>query len=259
MIVYTRPPYPEIQYPYIITNIFDETSFRHIAGAKSVIIDSGVNSVFKRLKLKEYPGGYVRWIHKTATWWYKIKTTIPNTYATIPDYPADYIENIVEDNIERTIRNIEYAVKHYPHVRWIIPIQGRHNDIPSMTKMLEYVEDAGILDTYNYIAIANACTSKNPKFIHDSVAIIHKRVKHIEKKKGKTIKIHMFGPSISTWKLIAPYLDSVDTVITNYWCLPTTGKMCTKKQEKINAWKTLLQRIKEVEKIKKTNTLIQQT
>jgi len=251
MIIYTRPPYPEIQYPYIITNIFDETTFRHTAGAKSVIIDSGVNSIFKRLKLKEYPGGYARWIHKAATWWHKIKATIPDTYVTIPDYPADYMENIVEDNIERTIRNIEYATKHYPNVRWIIPIQGRPNDILSMIKMLEYIADTDILDTHSYIAIANTCTSKNLKFIHDTAAITYKRVKHIEKKKRKTIKIHMFGPSIRAWKLIAPYLDSADTIVTNYWCLPT--KMCTKKEEKIKAWNTLLQRIKEIEKIKKTN------
>jgi len=248
VIVYTRPPYPEIKYPYLIANLFDETSFRYVApGVKSVIIDSGVYSVFSRLSLKEYPGGFTRWIHKAATWWLKIKKIVPDTYATIPDYPADYAHNIVENNIEKTIRNIEYAVKHHPQVRRIIPIQGRYNDILSMVKMLKYIEDTGILDAYDYVAVANACTSKNPKFIHDSVVIINKRVKQIEKKKGKKIKIHVFGPSINTWKLISPHADSADAIVTNYWCLPTIGKMCTKKEEKIKAWETLLQRIKEVD------------
>jgi len=249
VIIYTRPPYPDIRYPYIITNLFDETSFKYAyaPGVKSVIIDSGVYSIFSRLSLKEYPGGYMRWMHKAATWWHKIKTAVPDTYATIPDYPADYPHNIVEDNIEKTIRNIEYAIKRYPDIRWIIPIQGRYNDILSMIKMLEYIADSGILDTYSYTAIANVCTSKNPKFIHDSTAIIHKRIKQIEKKKEKKIKIHVFGPSINTWKLISPYADSADTIITNYWCLPTIGKMCTRKEEKIKAWEILLQRIKEVD------------
>jgi hypothetical protein len=245
--VYTRPPYPWIKYPYVITNLFDETSFRHVHGAKSVIIDSGVYSVFSRLRLKEYPGGYMRWIHKAATWWHKIKAITPDTYVTVPDYPADYPHNIVEDNIEKTIRNIEHAVRRYPNVRWIIPIQGRHNDILSLIKTFEYIADLGILDNYNYVAVANICTSKDPKFIHDSVAVIHKRAKHIEKKKDTRIKIHVFGPSINTWKLISPHADSIDTIITNYWCLPITGKMCTKKEEKIMAWEILLQRIKQVD------------
>jgi microcompartment protein CcmK/EutM len=245
--VYTRPPYPELKYPYIIANIFDETSFRHVYGAKSVIIDSGVYSVFSRLSLKEYPGRYARWIHKAATWWYKVKTAVPDTYVTVPDYPADYPHNVVEDNVEKTIRNIEYAVKHFPNVKWIIPIQGLYNNILSLVKTFEYIADLGILDKYNYVAIANICTSKDPKFIHDSVAIIYKKIKQIEKKKETRIKIHVFGPSINTWKLISPYADSVDTVITNYWCLPILGKMCTKKEEKIKAWKMLLERIKQVD------------
>jgi hypothetical protein len=249
--VYTRPPYTDIQYPYVIVNLFDETSIRHIHYAESVIIDSGVYSVFSRLSLSEYPGGYIRWIHKAATWWYKIKATVPETYVTVPDYPADYQHNIVADNIEKTIRNIEYAVKQYPQIKWIIPIQGRHNDILSLIKTFEYVSNLGILDTYDYIAIANVCTSKDPKFIHDSVALIHKRAKHLEKKKGKMIKIHIFGPAINTWKLIAPYADSADTIVTNYWCLPIFGKMCTRREEKLKAWEMFLSRVKEVETIER--------
>ena len=251
MIVYTRPPYPDIPYPHVIINLFDETSIRHIRHAKSVIIDSGVYSVFNRLSLNEYPGGYMRWIHKATTWWYKVKSTVPETYVTVPDYPADYRHNIVDDNIEKTIRNIEYAVKRYPQVRWIIPIQGRHSDILSLVKTFEYISDLGILDVYNYAAIANVCTSKDPKFIHDSVALIYKRVSQLEKKKGKKIKIHVFGPSVNTWRIIAPYTDSVDAIVTNYWCLPILGKMCTTRIEKLKAWEMFLNRVKEVEAIER--------
>ena len=197
VVIYTRPPYPDIKYPYIITNLFDETSFRYAyaPGVKSVIIDSGVYSIFSRLSLKEYPGGYMRWMHKAATWWHKIKTVVPDTYATIPDYPADYPHNIVEDNIEKTIRNIEYAVKRYPDIRWIIPIQGRYNDILSMIKMFEYIADSGILDTYSYTAIANVCTSKRRIHIHQSINKCNYRIYNVRLRHHHLAFLRIFSAS----------------------------------------------------------------
>jgi hypothetical protein len=83
------------------------------------------------------------------------------------------------------------------------------------------------------------------------VVLIYKRAKQLEKKKGKEIKIHVFGPSVNSWKLIAPYADSADAIVTNYWCLPILGKMCTTREEKLKAWEMFLNRVKEVEAIER--------
>ncbi|ADJ54244.1 hypothetical protein HAV1_gp21 [Hyperthermophilic Archaeal Virus 1] len=168
----------------------------------------------------------------------------------VPDYPSDYENNPIGDNIERTIRNIEYATTKYPNVKWIIPIQGKKDDVASVIKTFEQVVNMGVLDRYSHIAIAPTCTTHNIKFLRDVSMLIWKRVKQLEKN-GRYIKIHMFGTTMKAWKHIAPYIDSTDTIVTNYWCLPLMGKMCTTREEKEKAWQIFLQRVAEVESIKR--------
>ena len=237
-------------YPYIIVNVFDETSFRYINPkiVKSVIIDSGVHTVFHRYAFKEYPGGHKAWIVKVVKWWNVVKMQISNVYAVVPDYPSDYKNNPIDDNIERTIRNIEYAVAKYPNVRWIIPIQGKKDDVVSVIKTFDQVVNMGVLERYDYIAIAPTCTTHNIKFLKDAAVLIWRRIKQIEKN-GRLIKIHMFGTNIKSWKHIAPYIDSTDTIVTNYWCLPFFGKMCTRREEKEQVWQIFLQKAAEVASI----------
>jgi hypothetical protein len=252
MIVYSRPPYPDMDYPYIIVNIFDETSFRYINpnSAKSVIIDSGVHSVFHRLELNEYPGGYQAWIAKAVKWWNFVKKMVNDVYVVIPDYPSDYKNNPISDNIERTIRNIEYATSRYPDVNWIIPIQGKKNDVISVIKTFEYVATMGVLDKYDYIAIAPTCTTHSVKFLYDVAVLIWKRIKQIEKN-NRHIKIHMFGTNMKSWRYLASFIDSTDTIVTNYLCLPLIGKMCTTRKEKEKAWQMFLRRAEEVASVKR--------
>ncbi len=252
MIVYSRPPYPDMHYPYIIVNVFDETSFRYVdpKSVRSVIIDSGVQTVFHRYGLKEYPGGYQAWIVKMVKWWRFVKMLVGEAYAVVPDYPSDYKNNPIDDNIERTIRNIEYATTRYPNVKWIIPIQGKKDDVVSIVKTFNQVVNMGILDKYDYIAIAPTCTTHNVKFLRDVAVLIWRRIKQIEKS-GHYIRIHMFGTNMKSWKHIAPYIDSTDTIVTNYWCLTLIGKMCTTRKEKEKAWQAFLQRVSEVSVIRR--------
>ncbi|MCI4409947.1 MAG: hypothetical protein JHC26_12710 [Thermofilum sp.] len=247
MIVYSRPPYPDINYPYIIVNVFDETSFNYIKpkSVKSVIIDSGVHTIFHRYGLNEYPGGYKAWIAKVVRWYSFAKTLVDDVYAVVPDYPSDYENNPINDNVERTIRNIEYAISTYPNVKWIIPIQGKKDDVISVVRTLDHVVDMGVLKSHNYIAIGPTCSTRNVPFLKEIAALVLMRVKRIEKN-GQRIRIHMFGTSMKSWKYIAPYIDSTDTIVTNYWCLPLINKMCTKREEKEMAWQIFLQRATEM-------------
>lgn len=255
MIVYSRPPYPDMPYPYLLINAYDETTLRYVNKdsarfIKSVIIDSGVHSIFHRLKLREYPNGYANWIAKVASLWRTVSRYVKESYAVIPDYPSDYENNPISDNIERTIRNIEYATAKYPNVRWIIPIQGKKDDVVSVVKSFDQIVNMGILDRYDYIAIAPTCTTRNVKFLRDVAILIWRRIKHLEKS-GRYLRIHMFGVTMKAWRQIAPYVDSTDTIITNYWCLSLIGKMCTKREEKEKAWRIFLVRVSEVSAIKR--------
>ena len=260
MLIYSRPPYPsfmdspETAYPYLLINAYDETTLRYINKdsarfIKSVILDSGVHSVFHKLENDEYPGGYQYWIARVANLWRTVSKYVKESYAVIPDYPADYDNNPIDDNVERTFRNIEYAVGHYPNVNWIIPLQGKKDDIVSVVKSFEYVKDfvkdLGLLEHRSYVAIAPTCTTNYVQFLIDVARIIWKRVKRIEEE-GRRIRIHMFGVTMRAWKHIAPYIDSTDTIVWNIWCKPLIGKMCTTKEEKAMAWRIFLERAAQV-------------
>ena len=250
MIVYTRPPYPsymtrpETAYPYVLINAYDESTLRYVTSQsapyiRSVLLDSGVHSVFHRLELKEYPGGYQSWIDRVYNMWRRVASLVAETYVVIPDYPSDYENNPIDDNVERTIRNIEYATKKYPNAKWIIPIQGKKDDVVSVVRSFEYLQDLGLIKQYSYIAVAPTCTTLNIRFLRDVAVIIRKRVRHI----NAPIKVHMFGVTMRAWPHIADYVDSTDTIVGNIWCKPLIGKMCTRKEEKEMAWRLFLSKL----------------
>jgi hypothetical protein len=237
-------------YEYLLINAYHEFTLRYVNSEsahaiKSLILDSGVHSVFHRFKLKEYPGGYQRWIERVVNLWSMLSKLVGDSYAVVPDYPADYEGNEIEDNVERTFRNIEYAVSKYPYVRWIIPLQGKKDDAASIIKSFEYVRDLGLLERYNYIAISPTCTTYKIKFLRYVAKAILKRVKQIERN-GRRIKIHMFGTTMKAWRHLAPLIDSTDAVVSNYLCMYTLGRMCSKKSEKESAWRMFLERASQV-------------
>jgi len=246
---------PDTAYSYLLINAYDESTLNYVNKnsaqfIKSIILDGGVHSVFYRLELKEYPGGYTNWVAKVANLWRIIARYVKESYAVVPDYPTDYDNNPIDDNVERTFRNIEYAVQHYPDVNWIIPLQGKKDDIVSVVKSYEYVKDMRLLEQYNYIAIAPTCTTRNIKYLRDVAQIIWKRIKQLEKS-GQYVKIHMFGVTVKAWQKIALFVDSTDTIVTNIWCRSLFGKMCTKRIEKEIAWHMFLERVIQVYPIKR--------
>lgn len=237
-------------YEYLLINAYHEFTLRYVnrksaSAIKSLILDSGVHSIFHRFKLKEYPGGYQSWIERVVNLWSAVSKLVDDSYAVVPDYPADYEGNEIEDNVERTLRNIEYAISRYPHVRWIIPLQGKKDDVTSIIKSLEYVEDLGVLECFNYIAISPTCSTYKIKFLINVAKAILKRVKRIERNRRR-IKIHMFGTTMKAWRYLAPLIDSTDSVVSNYLCMYTLGRMCTKKSEKESAWRMFLERASQV-------------
>jgi hypothetical protein len=234
----------ETAYPYILVNAYDEATLRYVTPQsaryiRSVLLDSGVHSVFHRLALKEYPGGYQAWIDRVYSLWRRAVSLVGESYVVIPDYPTDYAHNPIEDNVERTLRNIEYATKKYPDTKWVIPLQGKKDDVVSVVRSFEYLRDLGLIERYRYIAIAPTCTTNSVSFLRDIAAMIRKRVKLI----NVHVRIHMFGVTMRAWPLIADFVDSIDTIVWNMWCRPLLGKLCTRKEEKEMVWRLFLSKV----------------
>jgi hypothetical protein len=125
VIIYTRPQFPWMWYPYLVLSVTDSSSPLYVKkDVHSIIVDAGVHKVFHEWGLKEYPGGYQVWIRNVVRFYDTVRRVVRDAWAVVPDYPSDYPNNPIPDNVERTIRNIEYALNNYPDVRWVIPVQG---------------------------------------------------------------------------------------------------------------------------------------
>ena len=235
--MYTRPPYPWMWYPYLLLSVTDPTSLRYVrSGVHSVIIDAGVHKVFYDMKLQEYPGGHKSWIHKVVSFYYTVKSRVREVYAVIPDYPSDYPHNPVQDNVERTIRNIEYALDNFSNVNWIIPLQGRPNSVKSVADTVERLKQLGLLKS-NYVAVAPTCVARSVDFL--------RRLAFTARQLLRDKRIHMFGVTMRAWDKIDKYIDSTDTITTNFLCRQLFGKMCTTMNEKTVGWKTFLDKLLE--------------
>jgi hypothetical protein len=226
-------------YPYLVLSVTDSMLLYYVKyyvnmSVESVIVDAGVHKVFKELKLKEYPGGYKAWIHRVAMLYYTVKNYVRDVYAVIPDYPSDYPENPIQDNVERTIRNVEYALDNYSNVNWIVPIQGKPNSVQSVVDTINRLRELGLLKS-DYVAVAPTCVAKSIDFLRRLAVTARQLLR------GK--RIHMFGVTMRAWSSIDKYIDSTDTVTVNYWCRVLFGKMCTTMYEKTSAWKVFLDKL----------------
>jgi hypothetical protein len=197
----------------------------------SVIIDAGVHKVFQEWGLKEYPGGYKAWIHKVVSFYDFVKRVVKDVWAVVPDYPSDYPNNPIQNNVDLTIRNIEYSLNNYSDVRWIIPIQGKPNSIQSVANTIARLKQLGLLKP-SYVAVAPTCVTKSVDFL--------RRLAFTARQLLKDKMIHMFGVTAKAWKEIKKYIDSTDTITFNFYCLAYIGKRCTTPREHVLGWLAFL-------------------
>jgi hypothetical protein len=232
--VYTLPPYEDIRYPYLLINAYWRRSLAYVGrDTVSVIVDSGVHSIFERMKLREYPRGWRWWIGRVVAAYAVCRARgAGEVWVVVPDYPADYPGNPIPDNVERTIRNIEYALDEYPSVRWIIPIQGRPNSVSSVARTIEKLEELGLLSRTNYVAVAPTCVTKSVRFL--------RRLAFTARQLLPRHRIHMFGVTAKAWPEVSRYVDSVDTVNYNWIFKRLGGKLGTRREEKLRAWEEFL-------------------
>jgi len=232
-IVFSRPPYPKLFYPYLLLSITDSSSARLVEYGRfeKAIVDSGVFRVFHRDSRVEYPGGYRYWIDRVASFWHYV-SKYGEAYAVVPDYPADYPHNPISDNIERTVRNIEYALDKYPEVNWVVPVQGKPESVSSVVSTIHLLKQRGLLRG-SYVAIAPTCVTKSPRFLQKLAVAARAHLPNY--------RVHMFGVTRRAWSLIERYVDSIDSIIYSHYCRELLGRMCTTTEEHLFGWKAFLE------------------
>jgi len=214
-IFYTMPP-SNVPYFFILINMNKFSSqlsyvkkFRR--SIEAIIIDSGVE-IFRNKDIFDYPEGGQGRVDRAAYAYYRLKRLLGNgvrIWVTVPDYPDDYHHRQLwlsdkETNIERTIRNINYAVDNYPDVDWLIPIQGHNKQPKSIIRAITPLQESGILNKYNQVAIANLCVEDNTDILASTVRIARELI-------GKNKWIHVFGPKLRALKRIKRLIDSFDS------------------------------------------------
>jgi len=228
MIVYSTPPSPKIFYPYIIINASNRTTWAYVEReVRYLIIDSGVFKIFHEDSRTEYPGGYKFWVDRVSSLWYYASRYVHDTYVTVPDYPSDYAHNPVPQNIDKTIRNIEYALEKYPDIKWLIPLQGLPDSISSVVRTIRVLKERGLLKS-DYVAIAPTCVTRNTEFLRRLALTVRSHLPNY--------KIHMFGVIKKAWDKVADYVFSIDTITYTFYCYKIYGRKCTSSREKAVGW-----------------------
>jgi len=194
-----------IDYPlkYIVTNPFQKSWLylylrMHGNSVKEVLIDTGVETLFMRHNLPDYPEhfirDYIRFIELLNDWLakkYKV-------YVVIPDIPVDYPgrDSLYPYNVHRTIEYIKYfldnVVPKYDKITFIAPIQGKKDNIPSVLKT--YTDYYELYKEFEMVALAPTCTTRKWKLLAEMIL----RFDHITKH-----KYHIFGAHIKTIQFIA--------------------------------------------------------
>jgi len=222
---YTLPP-KEIKWPYILINANNPNKGINYILAhkpKSVIIDSGVE-IFRNSHIKDYPPNH---IYRLIYLFKLVRKYVNEVWVTVPDYPDDYHPKALwingKDNIQRTVENVIKYVDEYPEVSWLIPIQGHNEDPLSVMKSISAYEELGILDRFEYFAIANLCVSKKLSTIVKTVNAVYLQIPNK--------KLHAFGISLSAVKRLRGKLFSFDSMA---WTFPrkSGGHSCKNEEER---------------------------
>jgi len=225
VIVYTNPVNIPAPLKYVNTNPFDLSHFRwymsnYADNVRSVLLDTGVHTLFSDPSVKDYPSNFV-WKYVTAI--KQVAKIIDQTgsnaelYYVIPDIPSDYPgrAKYYPWNVKRTVEYIllfEKIGKDLPG-QAIPVVQGRENDPWSTVQ--SYLEHRDVYAKYDYIALGPTCTSRSIRQLALQIKLFDSLMRR-EKK-----HYHAFGVHLSTFKYMARRgvklysMKSIDS--SSYW------------------------------------------
>jgi hypothetical protein len=201
--------------------------------AKRVLIDSGINAIFEGMKLKEYPKKYLENYHiyakRIAR---KIRRKNPNCeiWVVIPDYPADLPDNILENNVERTIENwLKFKNKGDKSFVWMPSIQAKRMDFESFIYSIEKFKEI-FGENYPIAGIGTVCKWKDVKLIEKYVRIAREKLPNVW--------LHAFGPTVKSLPYIWKYINSFDSITLKWHVYGSKGAY--------DVWEDYLAKFKEL-------------
>lgn len=223
---YTLPV--DVDYPYILVNIFNYKKLKQF-NFKHAILDSGVNRIFYKWRMREYPKHILKGIVYTAKQLSQIYDG--RIWVTIPDYPDDYYPSLIDGNVEKTLRNIEEFIC-IDGVEWLPVIQSRNLDVLSFHESCGKARE--ILKGYPRIAIGTVCKTRRLDFI--TYCCITAR------KYFPNSWIHAFGLTLNALPRVKDVIDSWDSLA---WTYPRRSgeASCRNKRERIEYFNNYIKRI----------------
>jgi len=207
--------------PFHLRNRLRKVRFKH------AIIDSGVE-IFAQ-GAKDYPKWFHREYQHVARDWTEIFGN--RIWFVIPDYPDDYRNNPIENNVEKTLENIRiyHEIK---GVNWIYPLQSGYLDLDSFHYSCHEVAKFNP----ERVAIGTVCKCRNIEFIEKCCRMARQ---HFPK-----AWIHAFGPTLKALPKILHYIDSWDS--TAFFTSREPGKrMCKNQKERKEYYLAYMKRVKE--------------
>jgi hypothetical protein len=208
--------------------------------AKRVLIDAGINAFFERMKLKEYPQKYLENYHiyaKRIAMKIRRKNPKCEIWVVIPDYPADVPDNILENNVERTIENwLKFKDKGDKTFVWMPSIQSKRMDLESFVYSIEKFKEI-FGENYPIAGIGTVCKWRNVKLIEKYVRTAREKLRNVW--------LHAFGPTVKALPYIWRYVNSFDSITINFHVRGSKGvedvwKKYTAKFERLNNFGLLL-------------------
>lgn len=195
---YTLPP-SGICWPFLLVNprnwrVLLKRKFEH------AILDCGVEFFEHNPTANEYPERFLKKWQQLAC--YATRIFGDKLFVTIPDYPDDYHPGQVEDNVEKTLMNIQKFVGLDTNVHWLPSLQAKYLNPFTFFEACQRTKE--LLGNYPQIAIGTVCKTKKLEFIEYCCKV------------ARTFfpcsRIHGFGLTIRALPKVKTLLDSFDSL-----------------------------------------------
>jgi hypothetical protein len=214
-------------YPFLLAPFPNHHKKLMKAKFKHAIVDCGVE-IFAQGK-QEYPHAFHMRYQFVANQYTQIFGE--KIWFVIPDYPDDYRNNPIENNIHKTLVNIK-QYHEVSGVNWVYPIQTDYLNLQSFHDSCHQV----MKFNPERVAIGTVCKCNDLEFIEQCCRMVrqHFYLSHI----------HAFGVTLRALPKLLPFIDSWDS---NAWTFPRKpGHSCKNMAERKEYYYAYLKRIDEI-------------
>lgn len=185
---------------------------------EEVFVDSGVHKLFHKLGLKDYPKHYILYYYNKVRFLSKYFKDM-RFYAVIPDVPADYSNNPIEDNVAKTVRNIEEYLKNQclhdlENVTVLAVVQGRRDSVESVVDT--YLRYGDLYSRFAVLGLGPTCTTRSVNKLSELIMTFDNVVNK---------PYHVFGPNLSALRKVIGSVKRMHSFDSSAF-YRKSGKLC---------------------------------